>query len=212
MNATRICSVAGCSSVRDAKGLCHSHYMRLRRHGDPLGGRPGAVNEKAGQKACNICGKTKHVGEFYARTGRPGLYLSGCKTCRSERAKRNHEDNRERNLARSRANYWKNPDQWRNRKPVSAEARRVHRWNSRTRSRGQVVTREQMDGRFAAYGNRCWMCGSVENLTVDHVKPRSKGGPHLASNIRPACNECNVRKSDLWFGAKRISEFKRAVQ
>lgn len=34
-----MCSVQECGSHRFAKGYCKAHYQRLRRHGDPLGGR-----------------------------------------------------------------------------------------------------------------------------------------------------------------------------
>lgn len=37
MNA-RTCSVDGCARELDCKGYCHLHYMRWRRHGDPLAG------------------------------------------------------------------------------------------------------------------------------------------------------------------------------
>ncbi len=37
-----ICSVAGCGkTVKSSKDFCHAHYMRFKRHGDPLGGRTG---------------------------------------------------------------------------------------------------------------------------------------------------------------------------
>lgn len=51
--------------------------------------------------------------------------------------------------------------------------------------------------RWAYYGGRCWMCGQVAD-TWDHVKPRSRGGPDLASNLRPACFPCNMRKGPAW--------------
>lgn len=34
------CSIAGCGSAHYAKGYCFSHYRRMLRHGDPLGGQP----------------------------------------------------------------------------------------------------------------------------------------------------------------------------
>jgi 5-methylcytosine-specific restriction endonuclease McrA len=32
--------------------------------------------------------------------------------------------------------------------------------------------------------------------TIDHVRPRSRGGPHLWSNVVAACARCNHRKGD----------------
>ena len=48
---------------------------------------------------------------------------------------------------------------------------------------------------FARDGGRCQYCGaSAENL--DHVIPRSKGGPHTWENVVAACRPCNTRKKD----------------
>jgi 5-methylcytosine-specific restriction endonuclease McrA len=40
----------------------------------------------------------------------------------------------------------------------------------------------------------CQYCGSRSNLTVDHVVPRSKGGPSSWENIVASCAPCNRRK------------------
>ncbi|HWH44230.1 MAG TPA: HNH endonuclease [Thermoleophilaceae bacterium] len=43
----------------------------------------------------------------------------------------------------------------------------------------------------------CQYCGSERgNLTVDHVIPRSKGGPSTWDNIVTCCAPCNRRKGD----------------
>src|SRR5674476_197437 len=48
---------------------------------------------------------------------------------------------------------------------------------------------------FARDASRCQYCGSAaENL--DHVIPRSKGGPHTWENVVAACRRCNTRKED----------------
>lgn len=39
MATSRICSIDDCGKSHEAKGFCKAHYERLRRHGDPLGGR-----------------------------------------------------------------------------------------------------------------------------------------------------------------------------
>lgn len=42
----------------------------------------------------------------------------------------------------------------------------------------------------------CQYCGSSKRLTLDHVIPRSKGGPHTWNNVVTACERCNSRKGD----------------
>lgn len=72
-------------------------------------------------------------------------------------------------------------------------------------------TFEQVLARFAMFGDRCWMCGVAGvDLHMDHVKPVARGGPHMLSNIRPACKPCNSRKSDRWSGVKGIRDYSLA--
>ncbi len=49
---------------------------------------------------------------------------------------------------------------------------------------------------FARDGWACQYCGARSNLTVDHVIPRSKGGPSTWENIVASCAPCNRRKGD----------------
>lgn len=45
----------------------------------------------------------------------------------------------------------------------------------------------------------CFYCGeslSWDNKTVDHVIPKSKGGPHRAWNLVISCFTCNKEKGD----------------
>ncbi len=44
-------------------------------------------------------------------------------------------------------------------------------------------------------GHRCAYCGGVAD-TVDHVRPRSRGGSHAWDNVVAACRRCNHRKAD----------------
>jgi 5-methylcytosine-specific restriction endonuclease McrA len=47
----------------------------------------------------------------------------------------------------------------------------------------------------------CRYCGRMltrEEATVDHVRPRSKGGSNKPQNFRIACAPCNKDKSDKW--------------
>lgn len=48
----------------------------------------------------------------------------------------------------------------------------------------------------------CQYCGvRTRDLTLDHVVPRSKGGPHTWENLVSACKHCNHRK-----GGKTLAE------
>ncbi|ULH16899.1 HNH endonuclease [Deinococcus sp. KNUC1210] len=42
----------------------------------------------------------------------------------------------------------------------------------------------------------CQYCGSREDLTIDHVHPRSRGGRHGWDNVVAACRICNQRKGN----------------
>lgn len=56
---------------------------------------------------------------------------------------------------------------------------------------------DQLQARIDFYGGKCWMCGAPWEH-IDHVKPISKGGSNWPANLRPACEACNLRKSDQW--------------
>ena len=52
---------------------------------------------------------------------------------------------------------------------------------------------------FARDEYRCQYCGRrlpARLLTVDHIKPRSRGGGHTWDNVVAACPTCNRRKGD----------------
>lgn len=52
-------------------------------------------------------------------------------------------------------------------------------------------TRESV---FAADDFRCRYCGSTEDLTVDHIIPRTFGGTNKRENLQTLCRSCNLEK------------------
>lgn len=63
-----------------------------------------------------------------------------------------------------------------------------------------------------AWANRCAYCGNPPiddaSLTIDHVRPKSKGGEDRTSNVIPACKCCNNRKgSEEWVAWYRLQPF-----
>jgi len=55
------------------------------------------------------------------------------------------------------------------------------------------LTRKEI---FARDGWMCVYCGKhTRDLTLDHVMPRHRGGPHTWENLVSACKICNHRKA-----------------
>lgn len=46
------------------------------------------------------------------------------------------------------------------------------------------------------YGDWCAKCGSRDNLTIDHILPRTAGGSDELDNLQILCASCNATKSD----------------
>ena len=51
--------------------------------------------------------------------------------------------------------------------------------------------------------NKCYYCGRVNSeieplkITLDHIYPRSLGGPTIPQNLIPACRKCNSTKENM---------------
>lgn len=58
--------------------------------------------------------------------------------------------------------------------------------------RRNAITRR---GVFARDHGRCQYCGAKAE-SIDHIRPRSKGGPHVWENVVAACRPCNTSKRD----------------
>lgn len=48
----------------------------------------------------------------------------------------------------------------------------------------------------------CAYCGAIDDITIDHIVPLSRGGKHEADNLTAACYSCNCSK-----GAKMLDEW-----
>jgi len=46
------------------------------------------------------------------------------------------------------------------------------------------------------YGFRCVSCESLEELSIDHIKPYSKGGTDKEGNLQVLCKSCNSKKGN----------------
>lgn len=111
----------------------------------------------------------------------------------AERARQRYEANRERQRELRRRYAAEN---------LEAQLQRNSLYRARRAAATTVpFTVEQLQQRFAYYGDRCYLrldgcTGGADH--VEHVKPLSKGGAHMLCNLRPACASCNHRKRDKW--------------
>ena len=64
------------------------------------------------------------------------------------------------------------------------------------------------------WNHQCAYCGSTEDLTLDHVKPRSLGGPDTSMNVVCACQSCNHSKGHTewleWYESQYFFSYERA--
>ena len=67
----------------------------------------------------------------------------------------------------------------------------------------QVAKRKFRKSIKYGWGGFCAYCRCNRATTLDHLKPKSKGGSSLRSNLIPACRECNHAKGSqpwlVWF-------------
>lgn len=49
---------------------------------------------------------------------------------------------------------------------------------------------------FERDNRTCKECGSTEDLSIDHIIPRSKGGTHDEDNLQTLCRRCNSAKNN----------------
>jgi hypothetical protein len=64
--------------------------------------------------------------------------------------------------------------------------------------------------------DECIYCGSKTNLTLEHILPRSRGGPDTIDNAVWVCKRCNSSKGDRrlyeWFGINHRYEVPRIAE
>jgi hypothetical protein len=78
-------------------------------------------------------------------------------------------------------------------------------------TKGSAKRQFRQDIRYS-FGGLCAYCRCKRANTIDHLKPRCKGGSNLRSNLVPACHECNHSKgSELWLSWYQRQTFYNTV-
>lgn len=62
---------------------------------------------------------------------------------------------------------------------------------------------------------QCAFCGAIDGLEMDHVIPKSLGGPDDSNNLVWSCRTCNSSRSNKtiyqWLGSKKKDDINRLV-
>jgi 5-methylcytosine-specific restriction endonuclease McrA len=96
----------------------------------------------------------------------------------------------------------------------SHERQRNSEKKARNRQNHTVrLRRDALRQQFAAFDGNCCYCGSADRIVIDHFIPRSKGGPHVLTNLVPACHRCNTSKLNYdpseWYQSQSFYSLKR---
>lgn len=179
-------------------------------------------------KSCSKCATLKVSTEFHKRARSNDGLMSQCKECVNSRIRANYAKDPEPKIRKTRQYHREHPEwsqqvlrDWH----AANRDRRAEKVKNRIKSDPEFATyrrkltslrererraekvgteltktsQEDYDRILEEHDGRCWICElPVERVFWDHVQPLSKGGPHVVTNLRPACNPCNSRKSNLW--------------
>lgn len=174
------------------------------------------------ERICNLCKKYFPATLEYFTPSKNTIAKLDiyCRKCRREYARAWYQKNREKEVARSakwnkenwekvkatrRLHWSKNAEECRekirnyrakNKELFSFLDREKH---AKRRASIKITEKPLTRSEFAkikkASRGICFYCkGKFKKLTVDHIKPLSRGGTHSADNIVMACTHCNSAK------------------
>ena len=86
--------------------------------------------------------------------------------------------------------------------------------NAKRLGRPGIITLKQFRALLKKFGNVCVCCGRSGKLGVDHVKPLSKRGNNVVSNIQPMLPSCNRRKRNKYidYRPQALARFKNKLK
>ena len=159
-----------------------------------------------------LCKKCGGPGPFHKKHGTSDGLASRCKACENARTQQWRQDHPD--IVRVGKRRWQlsRPEHVRDMNRLFRETHPNYlaNWcvvnlNKRRRYRSdrsnvfaqveQTLTILEWSSILEVFGHRCAYClrGDVK-LTMDHVHPVSRGGPHTSDNVVPACVSCNSKK------------------
>jgi 5-methylcytosine-specific restriction endonuclease McrA len=140
-------------------------------------------------KQCGACTEFKSIDDFGVDSAKRDGRMIYCRKC--VKAKMAEAWIRRRDSIQARNRAWAQANK---RRMAELANRRVAR---RKEATFVPFTKEDLAAKWAYWGGKCWVCGTIATAT-DHVKPLAKGGAHMLCNLRPICQPCNSSKGAQW--------------
>lgn len=193
------CTVHECPAPVLAKGLCRPHYWRNWKTGDvrpdePIR-RPPAIG-----KPCTTEGCPKTI----VRVDKCSAHYQAAVLAAVKADPERYEAYKEYQRTRKKAEWLRDPDgtrakarAWRKANPEVYRAAYLRRKLLEAGAAHVPYSKEQLAAKMAYWGNACWVCGGPFEA-IDHVKPLSRGGAEILSNLRPICTSDNSSKNASW--------------
>lgn len=217
MATDRICSIPECGNPHSKRGYCNTHFLRWKRHGDPLVTKRRVDPNNCGKSECPAAKKVwghvhylQNSDAYRARAKKwteenPGAYQERLKTYFSR------PEIKER--ARSRMKEWvaKNPDRKREQDREFTERNRslvtsykAQYRAARRRATPPWLTKEQISQIRAVYSEaRTLSAQTGVKHDVDHIVPlagRIVSGLHVPWNLRAIPRDVNNRRPRIYAG------------
>jgi 5-methylcytosine-specific restriction endonuclease McrA len=152
-------------------------------------------------KTCKICGKAKNFAQFSKHSASKNGVGPYCIDCNRERGRVRYQQKRDFLIEQQRLYRQNNYDR---RIEVEREARKRNREKYRISRNERQLRRARVEKERTylilpkeikkLYNDPCFVCGSTENQSIDHIIPLSRGGNHSIGNLMTLCRSCNASK------------------
>jgi hypothetical protein len=78
--------------------------------------------------------------------------------------------------------------------PAGRGGQPIELWKIERTDYRKKIPRHIRDAVYERDRQACVLCSATNDLTLDHIKPWSKGGPDTLGNLRTLCRPCNSSK------------------
>jgi len=162
------------------------------------------------KQKCQTCKIEKSLSDFHKNKNMISGHTAQCKHCTSLRSKRRYQKDgvkiRQQMAEQRRINYEHRIEIERKSRSKNKEKYRPIK-NATQSKRNRLLNKKEYKilpkELYKVYNSSCWACGGIQNISLDHIVPLSRGGAHSVGNMLSLCRSCNSSK-----GNRLLSEWR----